>query len=76
MQHDFDAIFYVKNPPRIVFEDGTFHVSYDVGKRAWFEFVLPPHVYLKALRAGNLAADQFHEEQGDVVPIRGRRGQH
>jgi hypothetical protein len=73
---DLDAIFYVRNIPEISFEnDGMFHVAYDVGKRASFEFVFNPSTFLKMRQTAGRVVDEFHE-RGAVLPIKKKRGQH
>jgi hypothetical protein len=66
-----DCSFYIREVPDTSFEDGVFRVSYAIGKQARLDVALPPNVFLKALRAGNRAADAFHEGKAtSVVPMR------
>jgi hypothetical protein len=65
----FDAILYCRTPPDISFEGGMFHVAYAIGK-VHAEFVLTPNTFLKALRAANRVADEFHEGTGKVEALR------
>ena len=66
-----DAPVFIEDVPDIRLVGGMFHVSYKLG-RDKAEFVLPPNVFLKALRLANRISDEFHEG-GDVVPIRRRK---
>lgn len=72
MPANIDAVFYCRTVPQILVEDGHFHICYDVGRNARFEIVLPPHVYFKALKRANQAADEFHDNP-TVVPIKSKR---
>lgn len=48
MPHMLDAILFIREVPRITYEDGLFHVSYSVGKvRA--EFVMHPRIFFTAI---------------------------
>jgi hypothetical protein len=68
---DLDAVFYVKNVPDIRFEDGHFHVSYDVGQRARFEFVFSPSTFIKMRKIAGTIVDEFEEgKHGKVVGMR------
>lgn len=69
---DLDAVFFVKDMPDIWFDDGHFHVAYDVGKRSRFEFVFSPNNFLKMRAKAATIVDEFHETT-KVVPMRGRR---
>lgn len=62
-----DAIYYIEKPPLISFEDGMFHVCYDIGKSAHFEVVMSPNVYLKTLRRAHSVVGRFHEGKGNVL---------
>lgn len=74
---DFDAIFYVKNPPDIRIEEGLFHIGYDIGKRVRFEVVLTPATFFKARQCAARVADDFHEGcHGKVSSIKGRTPGH
>jgi hypothetical protein len=74
--NSLDAMFYVREVPGITFEDdGLVHLVYQVGKRANFEVVLSPSVFLKALRVANRVADEFHD-RATVAPIKKGRGGH
>ena len=67
--HDLDAVFFVQSSPAIELREGMFYVCYEIGRSARFEVVLPPHVFLKALKRANQVSDEFHES-GTVIPIR------
>ena len=58
---DLDAVFFVQQQPHVELRDGLFHVCYEIGKSARLEVVLRPSIFLKALRAANIASDRFHE---------------
>jgi hypothetical protein len=63
-----DAIMYVGEVPSIFYEEGLFHVGYDVGQlRA--EFVMPPRVFFSAI-AEAVEVSRKHK-RGKVVPIGG-----
>ena len=64
---DVDAVMYVKQMPEITLEDGHFHVRYDVGKRARFEFVFSPSTFLQMRKIAARVVDEFHERQSNVV---------
>lgn len=74
MSNDFDAVFYVREVPRFRFEDGLFHVCFNVGK-VHAEFVMLPSVFLKGRRAAKKAEDQFRAA-ADSVAIRGNEARH
>lgn len=69
--HDFDAAIYVKSAPEFRFEDGMFHICHKVGAGG-VEFVMRPSLFIKALRAANKAADEFHEADS-AIPLKEKR---
>ena len=67
--HHMEAVFFVEIGPEIELRDGLFHVCYTIGNYR-FDVVLPPHAYLKALRAANRCAELFHAGERNVVHFR------
>jgi hypothetical protein len=67
---DVDAIFYVRKIPEIRYEDGHFHVAYDVGTRARFEFVFSPNTFIRMRQTAAKIVDAFHETGGKVSSLR------
>lgn len=69
---DLDAVFYAGEVPGIDYRDGHFHVSYCI-RQCYFEFVLPPHVFVKGLVAAEEARAIWQLEMLDksnVTPMR------
>jgi hypothetical protein len=65
--HDLDAVFFVQSSPEIELREGMFYVCYEIGRSARFEVVLPPHVFLKALKRATLVAGEFHRDSAEVL---------
>lgn len=62
-----DAVLYVQKVPTVSYEDGLFHVGYDVGKvRA--EFVMQPKVFFAALHEA-VEVSRKHGGRRNVVPL-------
>jgi len=66
---DLDAVFWISQPPTITLRDGMFHICYDIGKRASFELVMSPNVFLKARAAGSKAVRAFEADICEVVAL-------
>lgn len=71
---DLDAVFYAANVPDVAYRDGMFHVCYGI-RNCYFEFVMAPHVFERALILAEGAKAQFQVEQlgGNITPIRKRK---
>lgn len=66
---DPKAAVYVKNVPEFTLDEGLVHVCHTTGTIR-FELVMRPHTFLKALRAANRVADEFHS-RGEIVAMGG-----
>ena len=51
---DLDAVFYSGDTPGVEYREGHFHVCYSI-RNCYFEFVMPPHVFVTALVAAEEA---------------------
>lgn len=73
MPHDLDAVFFIQVPAHVELRAGLVHICYEIGRQARLEMVIPPAVFLKAVRRANQVADEFHAACAGVVPIKGKR---
>lgn len=67
---DPKAAVYVKNVPEFTLDEGLVHVCHTTGAIR-FELVMRPHTFLKALRAANRVADEFHETSR-AIPLKAK----
>jgi hypothetical protein len=68
-QRIFDAIIFCEDPPTIELRNGMFHITQQISPGYFTERVMRPHVFLKALRAANRVAAEFHRGRRNVVAI-------
>jgi hypothetical protein len=66
----FDAIIFCQEPPEFELRDGMVHILQRMGKNTQTERIMRPSTFLKALRAANRLADEFHAGERNVVAIR------
>lgn len=64
-----DAVFYIKEPPAVCFEDGLFKVTFQVGVEARFELVMSPNNFLKMRRIAGRAVARFHAGEDNIVAL-------
>lgn len=70
-----DAVFFVDCVPDVVFVDGLFHVTYEIGRDARLEVVMLPAIFAKAMLLANEANAQWQfgtMDAGNVTQIRRR----
>lgn len=76
MSHrDLDAVMFIREPPMVSYEEGLFHVCYDIGN-IHAEFVMQPKVFSKAMLFAEEARAKWHcgtMDNGNVHKIGRRR---
>lgn len=64
---DLDAVFYSEDVPNVFYRNGSFHVSYAI-RECYFEFVMPPSVFKKAIVLAEGAMAEWRLDQMPATP--------